>query len=281
MAIFREGCRLALSPARKMVMEVLHHGRQVPTLPLSKVMRVGALAAARKAGAFVSWTAIFMKAYSLVALRHPELRRAYIRYPWPHLYEHSISECAILLERELDGENIVLGAKVRGPDRHPLADLDDTLRGYRNDPIQSVTHFRQWLRVGRLPGVLRRLLFWTSLHLSGWKRAKRFGTFAISSLGNLGVEQHHPIAPLTTYLTFGPISPAGEVNVKIIYDHRVMDGRTVARCLNDLEEMLNTTILEELAVMIPGPGPVDRAETHASIECSRHAPREDMSSRGA
>ena len=68
----------------------------------------------------------------------------------------------------------------------------------------------------------------TTLNLSGFKRAKRLGTFTISSLGNLGVEQHHPISPLTTYLTFGPISASGEVNVKIIYDHRVMDGRTVA-----------------------------------------------------
>ncbi len=253
MAVFREGRRLALSPARKMVMEILHHGRQVPALPLSKLMRVGALASARQAGAFISWTAIFMKAYALVALRNPELRRAYVPLPWPHLYEHSISECAILLERDLDGENIVLGAKVRGPDRHTLADLDEALRHYRDAPIHSVTHFRQWLRVGRLPGLLRRLLFWTSLYLSGWKRAKRFGTFAISSLGNLGVEQHHPIAPMTTYLTFGPISATGEVNVKIIYDHRVMDGRTVARCLCDLEEILNTTMLEELTAMIPGP----------------------------
>jgi hypothetical protein len=260
MAIFREGRRLALSPARKMVMEVLHHGRQVPTLPLSKVMRVGALAAARKAGAFISWTAIFMKGYSLVAQRHAELRRAYIPFPWPHLYEHSISECAILMERELDGENIVLGAKVRGPDLQTLAELDDALRIYREAPILEVTHFRQWLRLGRLPGLVRRLIFWSTLYLSGWKRVKRFGTFAISSLGNLGVEQHHPIAPLTTYLTFGPISAAGEVNVKIIYDHRVMDGRTVARCLNDLEEMLNTRILEELTAMIPGPGRGDRAK---------------------
>jgi hypothetical protein len=266
MSIQSEGRRLALSPARKMVMEVLHHGRQVPALPLSKVMRVGHLAAARKAGAFVSWTAIFMKAYSLVAQRHAELRRAYIPFPWPHLYEHSISACAILMEREFEGENIVLGAKLRGPDMQTLAELDDALRVYRETPILEVSHFRQWLRLGRLPGLVRRFIFWTTLNLSGWKRAKRIGTFAISSLGNLGVEQHHPISPLTTYLTFGPISPTGTVNVKIIYDHRVMDGRTVARCLCDLEATLNTAILQELTTMIPGPAPAEGAEARAAEE---------------
>ena len=247
----RKGRRLALTPGRKMVLEILHHGRQVPTLPLSKTAHVGELAAIRKAGAFVSWTAIFMKAYGLVAQRHAELRRAYISLPWPHLYEHPVSECALLLERDHDDESMVFGAKVRGPEEQALGDLDEAIGRFRSAPVDSIGYFRQWLRIGRLPGVVRRLIFWSTLHLSGYKRAKRLGTFAISSLGSLGVEQHHPISPLTTYLTFGPISFQGEVNVKIIYDHRVMDGRTVARVLNDLEEILNTQILEELKAMCP------------------------------
>lgn len=248
-----KGRWLSLSPARKMVLEILHHGRKVPGLPLSKVMRVGELAAARQAGAGVSWTAIFMKAYSLVAQRHRELRQAYIPYPWPRLYEHPFSECALLLERELDGEQIVLGAKLRAPEFQTLAALDETMRTFREAPIRDVGYFRQWLRLGRLPGFVRRFAFWHTLNLLGQKRAKRLGTFAISSLGNLGVEQHHPISPLTTYLTFGPISRDGDVNVKLIYDHRVMDGRCVARCLCDLEETLNTRILDELHAMNAGP----------------------------
>src|SRR5205807_1292132 len=121
----RRGRRLALSPARKMVLEILHHGRKVPALPLSKVMCLGDLVSARAAGAFVSWTAIFMKGYGLVAQQHPELRRAFIAYPWARLYEHPFSECALLLEREHDGENIVIGAKLRAPEACSLADLDE------------------------------------------------------------------------------------------------------------------------------------------------------------
>ncbi len=251
----RKGRWIPLSPARKMVVEILHHGRKAPTLPLSQTMNVSALAAQRKAGAFVSWTAIFMKAYGLVAQEHPELRRAYLPFPWPRLYEHPVSECALLLEREHDGEAIVIGAKLRAPERASLAELDDAMRVFRDAPIWDVGYFRQWLRIGRLPGLLRRFVFWHTLNFSGAKRAKRFGTFAISSLGNLGVEQHHPIAPHTTYLTFGPIAPSGDVNVKIIYDHRVMDGRTVARSLNDLATTLNTRILPELQSMTPGQKP--------------------------
>ena len=257
----RKGRCLSLSPARKMVLEVLHHGRKVPALPLSKVMHVGRLVAARQAGAFVSWTALFMKGYSLVAERHPELRRAYLPFPWPHYYEHPISECALLIERDHEGESVVLGAKIRAPERQSLADIDGHMGVFRDAPVHEISDFRQWLRLGRLPGLLRRFIFWHTLNLSGFKRAKRLGTFVISSLGNLGVEQHHPIVPMTTYLTFGPISPAGEVNVKIIYDHRVMDGRCVARCLNDLEEMLNTRVLDELKTMIPDKKSRERSES--------------------
>jgi pyruvate/2-oxoglutarate dehydrogenase complex dihydrolipoamide acyltransferase (E2) component len=34
--------------------------------------------------------------------------------------------------------------------------------------------------------------------------------------------------------------------VRIIYDHRVMDGATVARALARLEQILNTSILDEI-----------------------------------
>lgn len=255
MAESRKGHCLALSPARKMVLEFLHHGQKAPSLPLSKVMRVGALMDARKAGAAASWTSIFMKAYGLVAQQHPELRRAYIPFPWGHYYEHPISECVVLLERDVDGENATLGGKVREPEAQPLGQIDADVTRLRTAPIDEICEFRQWLRLGRMPWLIRRILFWIGLNFSGYKRAKKFGTFAISSLGNLGVEQYHPISPLTTYLTFGPIAPSGEVTVKIIYDHRVMDGRCVARALNDLEEVLNTQILGELNALAKTTGP--------------------------
>jgi len=258
MAESRKGHCIALSPARKMVIEFLHHGQQVPSLPLSKVMRIDALVDARKAGADASWTSIFMKAYGLVAQKLPELRRAYIPYPWGYYYEHPISECVVLLEREIEGEYAVLGGKVREPESRTLGKIDDDVTRLRTAPVEEISEFRNWLRLGRLPWIVRRLAFWIGLYWSGSMRAKRFGTFAISSLGNLGVEQFHPISPLTTYLTFGPIAPNGEVTVKIIYDHRVMDGRCVARALNDLEEVLNTLIRAELNALIGTSIPIQK-----------------------
>ncbi len=245
MRMRRVGKRIAISPARAMVMELLHHAQKVPSLPLAKTVNISLLLEARRF-AGISWAAIFLKAYSLVAREIPDLRRAYIPYPWGHYYEHPDSVATVLVEREVGDENAVLGGRIRQPDCYPLTTLDEMLRSFRDSPVEEINVFRQSLRLGRFPGFLRRFIFWHSLYLSGFWRAKRFGTFMVSSLGNFGVEQIHPRTFLTTYLTYGPIDSHGDVDVKIIYDHRVLDGRTVARALVSLEETLNGPILSEI-----------------------------------
>ncbi len=246
MASSPRGKVIPLSPARRIVDELLHHAKHIPSLPLARDCRIEALVNARRTGTGVSWTGLFMKAYGLVAQRHPVLRRAYIPYPYARFYEHPHSTCTVLIEREWKGEPVVLGAKVIAPETTPLALLDEHLRRFRDDDVLSISPFRQVLRLGRQPWALRRFAFWSSLYFSGYKRAKRFGTFMMSSLGAQGVEQIHPLTPLSTYLTFGPIQADGRVTIKVIYDHRVMDGRHVARVLVDLEHILNTTLAEEV-----------------------------------
>jgi hypothetical protein len=258
----RRGKRLPISPARRFVLELMHHAKQVPSLPLARDTDVSTLIEARRR-ADVSWTAVFMKAYGLVARMIPELRRTYVRWPWPHYYEHPVSECALLVEREFEGENVILASKVRGPENGSLRSIDEAIRRYRNKPVLEVSAYRQILRLGRMPGFLRRFLMWQTLNTSGYAKSKRLGTFAISSLGNLGVEQMHPLCPLTTYLTFGPIADSGIVNVKIVYDHRVMDGRTVGRALVELEQVLQTQLRSELEGMAP-PSPKRSASVASS-----------------
>ena len=127
-----------------------------------------------------------------------------------------------------------------------MGQLQNALDFYKNTPLEQVGFFRQALRVSSAPAFVRHLLWWSTLNVSGYKRAKRFGTFGLSSYGALGAESLHPISPLTTTLTYGPISSTGQVNVKITYDHRVLDGAYVARRLLDIENALVGPIREEL-----------------------------------
>jgi hypothetical protein len=247
MAHVPRGIWLSLSPARRMAQEMLRHARRVPSAPMARTFDVSALAAARQqADPAPSWTAIFIRAYGFVCQEFAELRRAFIPWPTAHLYEHPHSTCALVVERSWQGETILLGSKIRAPEHMSMTSIQELIRYYKETPLWQVGDYRQVLRFGRLPWFLRRFAFWQTLYLSGYKRAKRFGTFMVSSYGSLGAEQIHPIAPFTTLLTFGPISSSGEVVVKVVYDQRVLDGRCVARCLCRLEEVLNASVREEL-----------------------------------
>jgi pyruvate/2-oxoglutarate dehydrogenase complex dihydrolipoamide acyltransferase (E2) component len=230
------------------MIEIMHHAKAVPSIPVARPMNVLSTQRARLAATpRISWTALFLRAYALVCRDQPELRRAIIPYPWLHYYEHPFNVGVVAVEREFEGEHAVLMSKLRAPEERSLVEIQQHLDHIKNAPVWQVSDFRQLLRLAWLPSFLRRFVFWSSLTWSGAKRAKRFGTFSVSSYGSLGAEQIHPISPLTTLLTFGPISEAGEVVVKIVYDHRVMDGRRIAVALARLEEVLRKEMVEELA----------------------------------
>ena len=243
----RRGRSVPVSDGRRLVNELMRQSRRVPLVTLRRECSIAALVEARSNGASrLSWVAIFAKAYGLVAERNVHLRRNWLSFPWGRIYEHPVSECAVLIEREWQGEETVLAAKIRAPETMPLEALDGHLKRFRTEPVRSVSSFRQLLRIARYPALLRRFIFWSTLNWSGYKRCRRFGTFLISSLGNFGCEILVPQMPLTAYLAFGPISPDGNVAITLAFDHRVMDGRQAARALQDLEETLNTTLAREL-----------------------------------
>jgi pyruvate/2-oxoglutarate dehydrogenase complex dihydrolipoamide acyltransferase (E2) component len=241
------GTKHRISAARRVVIETMVHSQKLPLLPCSRIVNIAPLVKARsRMTTPASWTAIFMRAFAFTAERHAELRRSIVPWPWQSIYEHPRSNAVVPIEREIDGETVVLMAKVMRPELMTLAEIDQQLHTFSTQPVESINYFRQLLLLGRLPWIFLRFAFWQTLYLSGFKKAKRFGTFAISSVGSLGSEIDHAWTPLTTYFTFGPISPAGDCTLRIIFDHRVMDARTVARCLVSIEEILHSQMLAEM-----------------------------------
>jgi hypothetical protein len=236
-----------LSPARKFVADMLHFAKKIPSIPVARRFDLATIGQARAmCPTRPSWTAIFMKSYGLLCSRHPVLRSALISWPWDHIYEHPLSVCGAIIEREHEGEYILLAVQVRSPEGKSLLEIDEYLQRVKETPVQEIGYFRRVFFMGRLPKWLRRFLWWQTLNCSGYKRAKRLGTFGLSSYGRLGAEQIHPLGPLTTLLTFGPISRAGEVVVKVVYDHRVLDGAQVARYLAEMEQIMQSDVHAEL-----------------------------------
>jgi hypothetical protein len=170
-----------------------------------------------------------------------------MEFPWPRLYEHPWMNCALAIERTYEGEDGVFVGIFRAPEHQTLTQLQQSVAWYKTETLEKVGFYRMALRFSHAPLPIRRLMWWGALNFSGCKRCKRFGTFGLSSYGALGAEQIHPVSPLTTTLTYGPIDPVtGRVVVKLIYDHRVLDGAYIARRLRDIEEVMNGPILSEL-----------------------------------
>jgi hypothetical protein len=241
------GRTLPLSLPRRLIGDLLHFAQKVPSVPVQRLMNLAPLAEARsRATPRISWYTLFVKAYGLVACQIPQLRRAYVPFPYARLYEHPCSVASVAMERIFRGEPAVFFAYVRHPENRTLPALEEYLRPYKVAPVETFGRYRKMLRLSRLPLPLRRLLWWTSLNTSGAKRARRMGTFGVSVYSGLGAESLHPLSPLTTTLHYGVIQADGTVTVRLTYDHRVMDGATVAQALSLLNETLLTTILEEL-----------------------------------
>jgi 2-oxoacid dehydrogenase/acyltransferase catalytic subunit len=244
---FEKGRAIRLSLPRRFICDLLHYAKRIPTVPIQRRMHLADVVAVRGSWTKrVSWCAIFMKAFAIVASRRPEFRRTFMSFPWAYLYEHPANIASIGVEREFDGEPAVFFAQVLQPELFSLAAIDQELRHFQESPIEKVSNFSRALRVSRMPFLVRRLLWWSALNFSGLYRTWYFGTFGISVTANLGAASLHQLSPVTTAVNYGVFEPNGSIDVRLTYDHRVMDGATAARALAAIEEALHVEILAEL-----------------------------------
>jgi len=192
-----------------------------------------------------SWPAIFAKGFALLASEFPELRRGYCKFPYPHLFEWPATVANVAIEREIHGERAVLPFRIKNPAALPVAEMTRLIRVAATAPIDEVKDFRRALRLTGLPHLVRRVVWWFVLHV-GRQRANYFGTFGVTAYPALGAESLHPLSPLTVTLTYGLVGDEGGVDVRLVYDHRVLDGGTVARAFVRFEQILNTSIRDEI-----------------------------------
>jgi pyruvate/2-oxoglutarate dehydrogenase complex dihydrolipoamide acyltransferase (E2) component len=240
------GRAIRLSLPRRLVIDLLHFGAAIPTVPVQRRMAIAPVVAARATcRQKPRWTAIFAKAYALTAREFPALRRVYVKIPWPHLYEYAESHAYIVVERDYEGEPCLFSTVIEDTATRSFKEIGNALKRAWTAPIETIGEFGLELKLARFPRPLRRLLMWLVLNVGAW-RANFYGTFGLSVYSALEAESLHPIMPMTGSLNYGLIAEDGSVTVRIIYDHRVLDGATVARALARLEQILNTAILEEL-----------------------------------
>jgi hypothetical protein len=257
------GHRVALSLPRRFICDLMHASRAVPLIAMERRMDLAALLAARsRLDRPPAWSLLLAKAFAVVARTRPELRRAYLPLPRPHFWEADESVAAVAFERDFGGEPAVFFGMLKAPDRQPLAETAARLREWKTKPLAELRHCRRLLRTSRLPQFARRFLWWCATSWSGRLKARNFGTFGVSLTGAAGATAVTLRSPLSANVNTGVIRPDGSLDVRLHFDHRVLDGVPAARALGEMEEVLRTEIVAELrATADAPPAPRFRAES--------------------
>ncbi|MFQ5731623.1 MAG: hypothetical protein ACE5KM_06695 [Planctomycetaceae bacterium] len=226
-------------------------GRRIPTSAVTRQCAAPKLPGLiHGASPSISWLTVFLKAYAIVADRRPEMRRTWMPFPRPHLYEHPYGIGRVAIHREHRGVRWPLFAGISRPASRSLRELQNEIDWLQTAPLRDIPAFRSQYAFSAYPGVVRRMSLWASLNLSGERRCRRYGTFAMTTLAQTGAVRTHPatLGPVT--LTYGPVSDVGEVTLSLVVDCRIHDDTAAGRCLQEIEQTLNGEIAEEL-VAIP------------------------------
>jgi hypothetical protein len=255
------GHRVRLSLPRRFVCDLMHASRHAPIVTFERRMDLATVVAARRRlPRAPAWALLFVKSFAAVAARRPELRRTYLPLPWPHLWQADESVASVAVERDFRGEPGVFFGFLRAPDKSPLGELAAKLEEWKTQPIEEVRPFRRQIAFTRLPLPARRLLWRYATSWSGRIKARNFGTFGVSLTGASGATALNLIGPLTVALNTGVVQEDGAVDVRLHFDHRVLDGMVASRALAELEEHLRTQAAAELSAMagVSGDGAATR-----------------------
>jgi len=230
---------------RRWMNDLVHFGKKAHMMGCMWRINVAPVVAARGAQPGIGWNAIWLKALALVSRRRPELRTAYLPFPFARLYVHPEMSCTVVIERTWQGASALFFEQFVGPENRPLLALEEGLRKLRQVPVESVGSFRRVIRFARPPVLVRRLIWSLALNWSGRARAKFIGLCGLNPFPTGGKIVQSAV-PGSFMLYFGLIAPNGDADIQVFYDHRVMDGVEVFRIVRDLEATMNRDIVAEL-----------------------------------
>src|SRR5206468_210294 len=135
---------------------------------------------------------------------------------------------------------------VRSPENRSLAELDALVRHHKEAPLETLRSYHRSCGMGRIPWPIRPWFWWAALNVSGRRRCHNFGTFGITTVAAQGAGIQRIIPLLTATLHYSLFDEAGRLEMRLSFDHRVLDGATAGRVLCDLETVLNRDLVHEV-----------------------------------
>ena len=244
------GRRLSFSNGRRLVDDVIRISTKMPMAAFSSEWDVERVAKLRRmAKPKISWNVLMMKAHAIVCRENEMLRRSYVRFPYPHLYEHHQNVCMMTIGREHQGEERLFFARFNEPDNYTLVELQELYDKYRKAPVEEIKQFRHQITFAKFPSLVRRFGWWALFNLWPQKRASHMGTFGMSISGHRGAMGSQHLGFNTTILGVDPNPRKGVAKMLLTFDHQILDGAPATEIFAQGQRMLATAVAKELGNM--------------------------------
>jgi hypothetical protein len=236
-----------LTPARTLVTDIVTIANRMPLAPLLREFDLPELDQLRRqVRPRLSWTVLMMKAYAIVAKRHPELRQIFMRRPFAHIYEHPQNIAQVTITREVAGETRLFFARFHRPEETSLIKLQQQYEFVRRAPLDEVKQFQHQITFARVPAILRKPLWWLLTDWWGSKRALYMGTFGMSISCFREVLGVLHLGPSTTTVGYDMFPRKGKTRITLTFDHRILDGKPAVDILEALYQTISTEITAEV-----------------------------------
>jgi hypothetical protein len=237
-----------ISLSRRVIVDLMRASADVPFVAVRRTLSVERLAAARKGlSNRPAWAVIFAKAFAILAREQPILRRAYLKWLWPHFYEFPQTVAMIVVAPDATPDGVLL-YPVKAPDLMTLAEANDRIRNAKSQPIETTPFFRKTLLVTRLPNPLRRLAWAIGVNF-GRQRGNYLGTLLVTSVAAFGGGEVEARGPQPFILSYDRLASDGTIDVMIRWDHRITDAALIGVELSRLERILNHQIADEMLAL--------------------------------
>ena len=133
-----KGRNLQFSVARRLIIDYVWASADMARVNVTRRVKLSDLISVRRVLADPpSLTAIFVKAFALVAVETPELRRVYMKWPWPHLHEYADNTVNIAHEVQIMGDIGILPLRLRQPELLSVRLLSKHIRQATDEPIEE------------------------------------------------------------------------------------------------------------------------------------------------
>jgi len=173
-----------------------------------------------------------------------------VGFPWPHLYQVENTVALITLARDEGSSQRLYFARFHKPDDHTLRQLQDRLDYFLSEPIKDIRQFCHQDRFAKLPGLIRRILWWMLMQGVPSQRATYMGTFGMSISGFNHTYGNCHLGPNTTIVGVDPTPRNGIARLLLTFDHRVLDGKPTIDIMNQLYSTLLGPIRTEMEAML-------------------------------